>query len=98
MSGLERLLAGKQVFVAFCDVPMLSITSSTETLLPVSSDQNYCNHIELSKASVMSVLGFVGNPENSNEYVRRRRRLSFCLALRPWKTKAHPWSTTNKLF
>jgi hypothetical protein len=98
VSVLERLSAGKQVFVAICDAPMLSITSSTETLLPVSSDQNCCNHIKVSKASVMSVLGFVGNPEKSNESVRRQRRLSFCLALRPWKTKAHPCSTTNKLF
>jgi hypothetical protein len=52
MSVLERFSTGKRVVIAFYDVPLLSITSSTGTLFPVSSNQSCCNHIEVSKASV----------------------------------------------
>jgi hypothetical protein len=52
MSVLERFSACKRVVVAFFDVLLPSITSSTGTLFPVSSNQSCCNHIEVSKASV----------------------------------------------
>jgi hypothetical protein len=52
MSVLERFSTGKRVVVAFCNVPLLSIRSSTGTLFPVSSNQSYCSYIEVSEASV----------------------------------------------